>query len=193
MKKLLTTILLFASLAVSACWFTEANFNSVYIAGVNNYISHYEETDNLAAATYYNGQSVALPLTVWVKVSPRMADQQGEAAGAKDVIRAVLQYKILPAGQWITVKDLANLDWRLAFDARLPLFGMACIDLALPQGTELLLRMYVTDGVYENGDLGADITAHVPDAATLATGSFGGGWAAPHVMRVKIGGRRPAR
>ena len=41
MKKLLTTILLFASLAASACWFTEANFNATYIAGVNNFFAHY--------------------------------------------------------------------------------------------------------------------------------------------------------
>ena len=43
MKKLLTTILLFASLAASACWFTEANFNATYIAGVNNFFAHYIE------------------------------------------------------------------------------------------------------------------------------------------------------
>ena len=192
MKKLISSIFLLTAIALNACWFTEANFNAVYIAGVNNYISHNEETDNLAAATYHNGQTVALPLTVWVKVSPRMADQQGEAAGTKDVVRAVLQYKVLPNGNWITVKDLAYLDWRLAFDKRIPLFGTSNINPNVPDNTELLIRIYVTDGTYENGDLNSDISAFVPATITGNSTSFNG-WSAPHIMRVKIGGLRPFR
>lgn len=192
MKKLFSSIFLLTAFTLSACWFTEANFNAVYIAGVNNYVSHYDETDNFNSVIYYNGQSVALPLTVWVKVSPRIADQAGEAAGTKDVIRAVLQYKVLPSGNWITVKDLAYLDWRLAFDDKIPLFGMNNVNPNVSDGTEILIRVYVTDGTYENGDLGSDITAFIPSTISGHSTSFDG-WSAPHIMRVKVSGLRPFR
>lgn len=90
MKKLLTTILIFVSLAASACWFTEANFNATYIAGVNNFFAHYVEAETIGAASYANGMTVAMPLTVWVKVSPRTADPPGEVAGTKEIVRSVL-------------------------------------------------------------------------------------------------------
>lgn len=194
MRKLLTTIVLFASLAVSACWFTEANFNATYIAGVNNFFAHYIEAGTIGAASYTNGQTVAMPLTVWVKVSPRTADQPEEPAGTKEIVRAVLQYKILPSGSWVTVKDYATPDWDMNFDGAVPLFGMNCINAAVAAGTQMLIRVYLTDGTYETGDLNTDITSSIPNTATLASGgSYEGGWSAPHVMRVIISGRRPAR
>ena len=194
MKKLLTTILLFASLAVSACWFTEANFNKTYIAGVNNFFAHYVEAETIGAASYANGQTVAMPLTVWVKVSPRTADQPGEVAGTKEIVRAVLQYKILPSGSWVTVKDYDTPDWDMNFEGAVPLFGMNCININVATGTQILIRAYFSDGTYETGDLNTDITSSVPNTATLSSGgTYEGGWSAPHVMRVIISGWRPAR
>ena len=194
MKKLLTTILLLASLAASACWFTEANFNATYIAGVNNFFAHYIEADTIGEATYSNGMTVAMPLTVWVKVSPRTADQPGEVAGTKEIVRAVLQYKILPSGSWVTVKDYNNPDWDMIFEGAVPLFGMNCINVNVAAGTQILIRAYFSDGTYETGDLNTDITSSVPNTATLSSGgTYEGGWSAPHVMRVIISGRRPAR
>jgi hypothetical protein len=194
MKKLLTTILLFSALAASACWFTEANFNKTYIAGVNNFFAHYIEADTIGEATYSNGMTVAMPLTVWVKVSPRTADQPGEVAGTKEIVRAVLQYKILPSGSWVTVKDYNTPDWDMDFEGAVPLFGMNCININVAAGTQILIRVYFSDGTYETGDLNTDITSSVPNTATLSSGgTYEGGWSAPHVMRVIISGRRPAR
>ncbi|MFA6930008.1 MAG: hypothetical protein WCT05_06755 [Lentisphaeria bacterium] len=193
MRKLLTTILLTA-LTASACWFTEANFNSAFIAGVNNFFAHYVEAETIEEATYANGQTVAMPLTVWVKVSPRTADQPGEVAGTKNIVRAVLQYKILPSGEWVTVKDYDTPDWDMNFEGAVPLFGMNCINVNVSAGTQMLIRVYLTDGTYETGDLATDITSLVPNTATLSVGgTYEGGWCAPHVMRVIISGRRPAR
>ena len=194
MKKLLTTILLFASLAASACWFTEANFNATYIAGVNNFFAHYIEAATIGEASYSNGMTVAMPLTVWVKVSPRTADQPLEVAGTKEIVRAVLQYKILPSGSWVTVKDYNNPDWDMNFEGVVPLFGMNCININVAAGTQILIRAYFSDGTYETGDLNTDITSSVPNTATLSSGgTYEGGWSAPHVMRVIISGWRPAR
>lgn len=194
MRKILTTILLFASLAVSACWFTSANFNNTYIAGINNFFAHYIEAESINQAIYHNGMTVAMPLTVWVKVSDREADQQGEAAGTKPIVRAMLQYRILPSGGWMTVKDYDHPDWDMNFDEPLALFGYNCIDVAVPNGTEMLIRLYLTDGIYETGYLASDITSMIPDVATLSSGGiYESGWTAPHVMRVIIRGRRPVR
>ncbi len=192
-----TAILSFAIATAAAwsCWFTSSNFNACYIAGVNNYFAHYTEAVSINVATYHNGQTVAMPITVFVKVSPRFGDQAGEAAGPKAIIRAVLQYKILPGGEWVTVKDIDNPDWNMNFDHPVALFGRNTIDLTnVSSGTEMLIRLYMTDGTYETGDMVADITSTVPDTATLSSGgTYEGGWNAPHVMRVIISGRRPSR
>ena len=216
MKNFFALFLTFA-LAAAACWFEEpvppeiipipgtgggqpteayftaANFNSVYIAGLNDTAVHYEEAENLTSAVYYNGQPVAMPITVWVKVSPRLADQPGEAEGPKPILRAMLQYKILPSGSWMTVRDYDNPDWDINFDDIVPLFGTECINLNLLPGTEMLIRMYVNDGTYANGDPRADISSYIPDTVTWHNGKFTNGWSAPHVMRVIISGWRPAR
>lgn len=193
-KKLLASVFLFTALMASACWFTEANFNATYISGVNNYFVHYDEAADIEEAVYYNGMTVAMPLTVWVKVSDREADQQGEVAGTKPIIRAMLQYRVLPAGSWVTVKDYNNPDWDMNFTGAVPLFGSNCIDLNLPNGTEILIRLYLSDGIYETGYLSELVTDYIPDIATFQSGGvYSGGWSAPHIMRLKITGRRPFR
>ena len=101
MKKLFATIFLLSALLVRACWFTSANFNAVYISGVNNYILHYDEVQDIASATYHNGQTVAMPITVWVKGPARgLPTRKGKKRPAqKRSFRvAPLQYKILPSG-----------------------------------------------------------------------------------------------
>lgn len=191
------TILSFAIATTVAwsCWFTSSNFNATYIAGVNNFFAHYTEAISIDNATYHNGQTVAMPITVFVKVSPRFGDEDGEVAGAKEITRAVLQYKILPSGSWVTVKDIDNPDWSMNFDHPVALFGRNTINLSnIPSGTEMLIRLYLSDGTYETGDLNTDITSPVPNTATLSSGgTYEGGWSAPHVMRVIISGWRPAR
>ncbi|MFA6719284.1 MAG: hypothetical protein WCS15_09390 [Prevotella sp.] len=189
MKKLLVSTFLVAAIAC-ACWFTQANFNSNYIAGVNNYFSHYNEATTVEGAVYHNGQSVSMPLTVFVKISHRTGDD----STSNPITTAALQYKILPSGSWVTVKTYTDPDWSMSFDKPIALFGRNCINLDLPTGTELLIRLYLTDGIYETGSLSTDITSTVPDTATLASGgTYEGGWSAPHVMRVKIAGIRPSR
>jgi hypothetical protein len=191
LKQLLTTLLLTTAIA-SACWFTTSNFNKTYIAGVNNYFAHYTETAYIQDAIFYNGQTVAMPLTVFVKVSPRIADQPGESPGTSKLTRAILQYKILPDGEWVTVKDIDHPDWDLDFAVPLALFGYGSIDVSVPDNTEILIRLYLTDDIYETGDLETDITSTVPNNVTYYSGmDYEGGWRAPHVMRLKISGRRP--
>ncbi|HBJ94971.1 MAG TPA: hypothetical protein DDZ11_00255 [Lentisphaeria bacterium] len=192
-KTLLIGALSALAVAAQACWFTADNFNACYIAGVNDYVQHYSPAENIGAAVYRNGQTVDMPITVWVKVSDRFADQTGEAAGSKRITRAVLQYKVLPNGRWKTVRELKNLNWHMNFQHPVSLFGKSSISVSgLAAGTEILIRLYLTDGTYETGDLNSNIT-NVPDTATEANGgSYEGGWTAPFVMRVKVSGKERA-
>lgn len=196
LKTILAAALAAVSLSSWACWFTTDNFNSNYIAGVNNYSAHYSRADALSGAVYRNGQSVALPLTVLVKVSPRYPDQTGEAAGAKPVIKAILQYKVKHSGTWgawVTVRRLENPDWSMNWDHPVTLFGRNNIDPAgISSGDEIMIRLYLSDGTYETGDPSSDITSTVADNATSSTGSYEGGWTAPFVFRVVWNGKRRA-
>lgn len=186
MKKIFVFFCATFLLAASACWFTQENFNRDYIAGVNNYFVHYEETENIGSAIYHNGTLVSFPLTVWVKVGPRK-NSHGQLM---PIVKAVLQYKILPDGSWVTVKTVYNTT---PIDRALPaaIFGKNNIDLRVQPGTEILIRVYLTDGVFETGDLNTDITSWIPDIATEESGGqYEGGWTAPFVYRVIFNGRR---
>ena len=110
MKKFLTAFLLASTVALQACWFTVANFNNNYISGVNNFVEHYTPANSLSSAVYHNGGSVSLPLTVYVKLSPRTPDQQGESV-VKQIQVAILQYKVKHNNTWSnwkTVKSFSN-------------------------------------------------------------------------------------
>lgn len=189
MKSLFAALLIGIASVASACWFTAENFNRDYIAGVNNYFVHYDETTNIANATYRNGSSVSLPITVWVKVGPRM-NSDGQLMAIQ---KAVLQYKILPAGEWVTVRTIYNYSFPIQWALPVALFGNNNIDPQISAGTEILIRVYLTDGVFETGDLNVDITSSVPDRATKNSGAeYEGGWTAPFVYRVIYNGKRRA-
>ena len=193
MRKLFCSLAaMFAAAALQACWFTTDNFDGNFIAGVNNYCAHFNGAASLAAAVYYNGGPVSLPLTVYVKLSPRVPDQPGESS-AKPILTATLQYKVKHGGSWgswTTVKTFANLTWDLSFSRPVPLFGRDSIcPRGLVAGDEIMVRLYLSDGVYESGDLSVD-PGDVPDTATAASGgTYSGGWSAPFVFRMTFNGQ----
>ena len=192
-KNLLIGGLTLFSTIVHACWFTADNFNTCYIAGVNSYVSHYSPAESIGSAVYKNGQTVDFPLTVWVKVSDRFADQPGEAEGKKAIIHAVLQYRVLPNGRWKTVRELKNLNWDMDFQNPVALFGKNNVSIpGIAAGTEVLIRLYLSDGTYETGDLNATISDSIPDQVTQINGIYSGGWTAPFIMRVIASGKEKA-
>ena len=197
LKTLFTTVLTALSIVASACWFTQDNFNGNYIAFVTGDNVHYEPTELIANAVYKNGYTVDMPFTVYVKVSDRFGDQSGEE-GPKKIVKAVLQYKVLPSGEWTTVKELKDLNWDMNFQNPVSLFGRNTINIEnIAAGTEILIRLYLSDGTYETGDLNTDITSTIPDTAHGNISSeinYEGGWTAPFVFRVKYSGKvRPTR
>jgi len=187
LKRLCCAALAALSFQLAACWFDEENFDGNFIAGVNNFQAHHSAgAASLASATYSNGAGVAMPITVWVKVSPRAGNR---------IVRATLQYKVLPNGNWVTVRTIDNPSWDMDFSHPVALFGRNCIDIpGVAAGTAILIRLYLSDGTYETGSLSADITETVPDTATAASGGvYSGGWTAPFIMRVICTGTRRAR
>jgi len=187
MKKIFL-ILMLAGLQSFGCWFTQDNFNNNYIAWINNRQIHYTPETTLASAVYYNNMGVSLPMTVYVKVSPRFPDQEGET-GDQPITTAILQYKIMPSGSWITVKTLESLTWAMNFDNPVALFGKYIINPAgLSASTPIMIRVYMSDGIYETGDITQDITSTVTDTVTSENVDYNDGWQAPFVMQVIFNG-----
>ena len=196
MKKLLYLLTTVLTVNSFACWFTRENFNGNYIAGVNNYQSRYTETANLSQAIYTNNLRVAFPLTVWVKVTPLKYSPSGELLNTPtQLVKAGLQYKILPSGSWKTVKEIENVSWKMDWQHPVALFGKNTIDPDVPAGTAILIRFYLSDGTFETGDLSTDISGdEIPAKATQDSGgSYSGGWTAPFVLKVIYNGRRRPR
>lgn len=182
MKKTIFSFLFLAALACQACWFTSENFNGNYIAGVNNYIEHYTPAAAMVDAVYLNNQLCSMPLTVYVKVSPI----------AGKITEAVLQYRTGTQGKWVTAKTIKNPSWEIQFDQPVPLFGRNVIDLDVPAGTIVQIRLYLSDGMFETGSLSASLTG----VEFLSSGSdsvYAGGWTPPFTMQVVTNGVRRAK
>ena len=197
MKKFLATLLLLTSLITNACWFEPGTINlddlswiGAYIAGVNNYRAHTDFPNN--DFILYNNFTVPMPITVWVVVQPRRTSTH-----LYPVRRAVLQYKVLPFGNWVTVKEFSNITTTLDYPTPIALFGNNCINIPVPDGTELLIRLYLADQYLETGDLDTDITSAILDVISIETGTesiwYEGGWSAPYVIKVRVDGKRPGR
>ena len=189
--KLTAMSLFMATLTALSCWWTTLNYNGNYIAGVNNFQTHYSESSSIEDAIYHNGMYVALPLTVYVKVSP-LED------GSSPITRAVLQYRVRRSGSWlipwITVKTLTNPSARTWYGQVVPLFGNGTIDpRGLQSGDEIIIRYYITNGVLESGDLEDSLEAIDPnDTETYNDHSdtYSGGWSPPFVFKVIYNGQR---
>lgn len=173
-KHLLTTLALGASLIASACWFGDnytGNLEDNYIAYLSGDVVHYEVlSENSFKIT--NGQTVAMPFTVFIKVAPRNGNGEiGKVSSSGDgngkITKAILQYKVCNGTEataengkdkWITVKEIDNPDWELNFDEPVALFGRDTINIpGITTETTILIRLYLTDGTYATGNLDEDI------------------------------------
>lgn len=174
-KKILALTILALGLSVNACWFTALNFNRNYIARINTAITFY--TDSV-----WTGSPIAcppagvqdLPCQVWVKLQPRSEE------GAPAITEALLQYKKLPSGTWTTFKTLNQINWTIDFNKPVQLFGPNIFDPpGAATGNQYLVRLYFSDGIYEN----ADLAVNAPEGGDAT-------WINQWVTKITISGKR---
>lgn len=119
-----------------------------------------------------------LPCQVWVKIAPRTAETGFDAPAP--ISTAMLQYKKLPSGTWTTFKTLTTINWTMDFNKPVQLFGPNIFDPpTATTGDEYLVRLYFTDGIYENADLGVN----APEGGDTA-------WRNQWVTKITISGKR---
>lgn len=195
MKKSIAMLFTLCACVTHACWVGAQgilyNPHEYYIAGINNYIVHYDEQ---VPGVYSNCVDAAMPITVFIKTAPTTTTDSPDYSAMGTITRALLQYKILPDGSWITVQDINNPAWLIYFNKPTTLFGKNTIDLPdVPDGTELLIRLYLSDGILETGELDSSISDWVirstESDGTLQLSSFR--WGPPFMMHIRKIGRRP--
>jgi hypothetical protein len=174
-KRFLSVMLFAAGMSASACWFTELNFNRHYIAKVNT-------TVTFPADAVWTGDPIScppagiqdMPAQIWIKLQPRSEE------GAPAITEALLQYKKLPSGTWTTFKTLRQLNWTMDFSKPVQLFGPNVFDPpGAAAGNEYLVRLWFSDGVFENADL--DVNA--PEGGNTV-------WRNQWVTKITISGKR---
>ncbi len=155
MKKLVIGVALISLLAmpVLACWFTAENFNKCYIAQINNADCFYEDAVfDSGGVAHPEAGTISFPATVWIKLQPR---DSGPA-----VTQMKLQFRKSTDSTWTDIKTISNVAWAVNFEKPVALFGRNCLNNlpGVSGGDEILVRIYVTDGLYENADIGVDTT-----------------------------------
>jgi len=144
---LLLLAVFLASCNARACWYSVEQWTQLYFDGVNTY-----DCTPTAADTAPDGGTVSLPLTPYIRAQPRI--------GVEDVItRIKLQYRD-SEGAWQTLVDYNDPVWIIQFDNHAAGFGHDVVTTGhYSKGDTALLRIWVTDGVFENADEAED-----PDA-----------------------------
>ena len=209
MNKLKTLFLvcLMTAVSASACWWTRIGLaNGNYIAGLNNWIEHFNGEQDYEHAEFMNGMQCALPITAYVGIN-QLATQgtdpeHPDQLVLRNVTQAILQYRVKRGStwlteDWITVRTITNPRWTFESDHPVPVFGTASINpyddrVPIQAGDAIYIRYYVTDGVIESGDL--DDNLDEIDSYSTETWqnypNYTGGWSPLFVMSVTYNGKR---
>lgn len=194
---ILTALTIFSTYAI-ACWFTQENYENIYFAGVNYFYEHYYNSSNavdkpISSAYYVNGPvdsngnvsdwyKVSLPITPWIKVSPRIMSVNGELQ-TFNIRECKLYYKILPRNDaddsassmnWRLAKHInkgSNPKWKLDFKSPVKLFGENVITKELIErngdeinpGDGIIMVLYVADNGPQSTTNIAPITENSPE------------------------------
>ncbi len=153
-------------------------------------IGTYLSTSHWPGQDYFEVVSIPLPIThppagtqdlpcqVWVKITPRTAETGYDAPAP--ISTAMLQYKKLPSGTWTTFKTLTTINWTMDFNKPVQLFGPNIFDPpSAVANDQYLVRLYFTDGIYENADLGTN----APEGGNTV-------WRNQWVTKITISGKR---
>ena len=210
MKKILLSALIsLATLTSSACWYKYWQFND-YIFGVNNYENHTTAVlnqNNEIQYTVKNNQIVDLPISISINLDSQTLDSSD---GLDMSMICALQYRVLPDGEWQTVAERAFEPNSIPTGA-LPTFYLGRNNInpsGLKEGDVIMIRLYVSRGMKESGDLEDLCDTKLTDSVlnnnyqytfndndhTSTQYDLGGNWL-PHLVTTVIfsGNYRPIR
>lgn len=178
LKKIAFITTTLAMTAASACWYSKSNYND-YVATINNAIRHASEVKvvqgNASSIksieyTIANNLVVDFPVTVTMKITSEQPIQMVDAFDSSSTPRAsnleaMLQYRILPDGDWITVSNFSIETGRLPESyPPAPYLGRNNIwPKGLKKGDKIMVRLYVTDGQWQSGDISSKCNARTSD------------------------------
>lgn len=173
MKKL--AVLLAAVMAYGTtafgCWYKFYNYQD-YIYAINNREVHTQQvivtdkSQNKVQYTVKNNMVVDFPISVSVKLVSNdevvLSDENGNQVTVpnelpnnvkKEIISCALQYRVLPNGNWVTVQKYETASGTIP-NSYPPnfYFGRNNIFPKCKKGDVIMIRLYVTDGIWQSGD-----------------------------------------
>lgn len=168
MKKLavmLAAVMAYGTTAFG-CWFKYYNYED-YIYSINNREVHTQQvivTDKSKDKVQYtvkNNMIVDFPISVAVKLVSNDAvvlnDENGNpitlSEEKKEIMSCALQYRVLPNGNWVTVQTYETASGTIP-SSYPPNFylGRNNIFPKCKKGDVIMIRLYVTDGIWQSGD-----------------------------------------
>ena len=159
-KKLLTGAIIFATTAAFACWYNTTYYND-YIYGINNYENHTTAIANASnsSTTDYvvkNNMIVDFPLSISMKLAANtVEDSANLLANELNTVICMLQYRVLPDGEWRTVAYQEFAPNTISDDMP-PAFWLGRNNInpsGLKEGDMIMVRLYVSRGMKESGML----------------------------------------
>ena len=222
MKKKTLTLVAAVSLWTSCfgCWYCKSNYTD-YIYTINDKVVNEQSTNASGVCSYTvrNNQVVDFPLTVSMRLISKDTIDLNDGSKTdycREIVGGRLQYRILPGGNWTTVQQQTQPMGYISKDsAPGTFFGNNNIwPKGLKAGTVIMIRLYVTDGMWQSGTLAnacsdklttvstqygdrtslPDSFQYSLDGTELLANDLGGAWY-PHfcVTVVYSGSERPIR
>ena len=180
-----------ATTSVLACWYQRVNYTD-YISSVNTtpQIVSYEIVSNASKNTTFqkyhveNNKVVDLPVTVVCKLTSGNTTQFSSDVKSQ-IVTCLLQYRVLPNGNWVTVKQYLTASGSIPFTAPAnAYFGKNNIwPKDIRAGDVIMIRMYITDGIYQSGNLLDKCEDKLQDVST----TWGTKKALPDIFEYTIG------
>lgn len=159
-KVFLAAAISLASLMSSACWYNMQYYND-YIFGINNYENHVAATANdiTPTTTDYvvkNNMVVDLPISISIKLDQNIVSETAtDVELLNNMVYCVLQYRILPDGEWQNVAE-ADFQPNSIMPDMPPAFYLGRNNIYptnCKKGDVIMVRLYVSRGQYQTGNL----------------------------------------
>lgn len=160
-KTLLFIFAAFLSTTAFSCWFGTYDYED-YIYSINNIQLH---TSSVEVQPYHttvkykikNNMVVDFPISVSVKlVSQDEVNLGGTTVtnSKQEILKCALQYRVLPNGNWVTVQEYQTPTGTIpsSYPANF-YFGRNNISPVCKKGDIIMIRVYVTDGMWQSGDI----------------------------------------